>query len=135
MSRVEEVALRLAAIHDELATLPEGPSPERFSLLKERDGLREEASTFAVSADQGRSTQTLRDELNALLKRRAELVESRSGYVIIEGETSLFAPSAWVQLSVNAKKAARVDLFDARISRIEDELAARQEPPADNPGM
>lgn len=43
VSRIEDVALRLAAIQEELLGLPDGPSERRYELLVERDALREQA--------------------------------------------------------------------------------------------
>ena len=127
MSSVEDITSRLAEIHDLLAALPKDAFAERFALAQEQDALRQKAKEFLRSEDSKRSTDRLRSELESLLKRRRLLVESRTGYVIIEGETSLFAPSAWVKLTTDAKKSAGVDVLDVRVSQIRDELARREQ--------
>lgn len=82
MDSLEEITLRLAGIIDDLAALPEGPSPERFRLLKEQDVLRARAAEFAVEVDADRSTDSLQSELAALERQRRVLVNSGGGYVM-----------------------------------------------------
>ena len=126
MSRVEEVALRLAVIHDELTALGDGPSPVRFQLLTEQDSLREEAAGFAEETDSERSTDDLEAELVSLRRRRKEIVRSRSGYVMGKGGDSAGPVSgAWVELSKQSRSAAGLDRMNVRISHIEDVLASR----------
>lgn len=128
MNTVEEVTLRLAAIQDELLSLPKGPSTRRYELLKEQDGLRALASKFAVRADQGRASDDLRSELKALQQRRKSLVDSRAGYVMSKGGDSAGpASAAWIRLSKQSQSASGVDQLSVRISQIEDELAAREQ--------
>lgn len=128
MSRVEEIALRLAAIQDALLALPAGPSRERYDLLTEQDALREEAAEFAVQVDAGRSTADLEAELASLKRRRHEIVDSRRGYVMGKGgDNAGPASAAWVRLSGQSRSAAGLDQMNARISTIEDVLAARGE--------
>ena len=127
MSRVEEVALRLAAIQDKLMALPTESSEDRYHLLKEQDALREEAAEFAVGVDSGRSTEELEAELASLERRRKAIVSSRSGYVMSKGGDSAGpASGAWVGLSGKSHAAAGIDRLNVRISQIEDELAARR---------
>lgn len=126
VSGVEEIALRLAAIQGELAALPEGPSAERYQLLKERDGLRQAASQYAVDLDLKRPTEELEAELTSLKQRRRQLVESRSGYVMGKGGNNQGpASAAWVQLSVSARSASGIDALNVRISHLEDVLSQR----------
>lgn len=128
MSRVEDVALRLAAIQDELTSLPEGPSLDRYDLLKEQDILRAEAGVFGVHVDTERSTKDLVAELESLKQRRKSIVSSRSGYVMGKGGNSAGpASGAWVKLSAESQSASGLDQLNVRISRIEDVLAARRD--------
>lgn len=127
VSRVEDVTLRLAAIQEELLALPDGPSEKRYQLLVERDALREQAAEFAVDVDAERSTAELEAELLSLRRRRREIVESRSGYVMGKGGDSQGpASGAWVKLSGQSRSAAGLDHINVRISRIEDVLASRK---------
>lgn len=126
MSGVEEIALRLAAIHDELAALPEGPSVARHELLKERDGLRRAASQYAADIDLERPTEALKAELASLRQQRRHLIESRSGYVMGKGGNNQGpASAAWVQLSASGRSASGVDRLNVRISHLEDVLSRR----------
>ena len=132
MSRVEDIALRLAAIHDELTALGDGPSAERYQLLTEQDSLRGEASGFAQQTDSERSTGELEAELVSLKRRRKGIVRSRSGYVMGKGgDNAGPASGAWVKLSEQSRSAAGLDQMNARISHIEDVLASRRGGSAD----
>ena len=131
MSSVEDVSLRLAAIHDELAALPDGPSPERYILLKELDLLREEAAGFVANVDTERPTTDLEAELASLRRSRKQILDARKGYVMSKGgDNAGPASGTWVKLSIQSRSAAGVDRLNVRISRIEDVLASRRE---DNP--
>ena len=122
-SGVKEVALQLAAIRGKLLALPDGPSPERYQLLKEQDALRLKASEFAVDADRDKSTEELEAELVSLKHRRKEIVDSRSGYAMGSGGSNQAATSgAWVKLSAQAHAASDLDRLTARISHLQDVL-------------
>lgn len=126
MSGAGEIALRLAAIQEELAALPDGPSADRYQLLKERDGLRLAAAQYAADIDSERPTEELQAELASLKQQRRQLVESRSGYVMSKGGNSQGpASAAWVKLSVSGRSASGVDRLNVRISHLEDVLSQR----------
>ena len=128
MGTTEEIALRLAAIQDELLALPAGPSERRYELLMEQDALRAAASEFAERADEQRSSAELTAELEALRNKRKSLVARRKGYVMSKGGDSAGpASAAWVRLSKQSRAASGVDRLSVRITQIEDELAARRE--------
>ena len=127
MSRVEEVALRLAVIRDELMALGDNPSTERYQLLTEQDSLRAEAGGFAEQSESERPTEHLEAELVALRGRRKGIVRSRSGYVMGKGGNSAGpASGAWVGLSKQSRSAAGLDRINVRISHLEDVLASRR---------
>jgi hypothetical protein len=126
MSSVEEIVLRLAAIIDELAALPEGPSPERFQLLTERYTLREQAREWKMAVDEGRSTESLEAELASLTQRRKSLVKSRGGYITGDSADSAGRVGApMTALRGNRGSVGGVDQLTVRISQIEDTLATR----------
>ena len=127
MVDADEVARRLAAILDELATLPEGPSRERYRLLRERDALRARAAKIELDVDEGRTTESLRAELRSLRKQRAALIDSMGGYVIGEGAHSLGHVGASVT-TLRGRSRARpgIDRLTVRITEIEDVLATRE---------
>lgn len=127
MSSVEDIARRLAAIIDELALLPDGPSPERFHLLQERDTLRDQAAQFALDADAGRSTESLEAEKASLKRRRHSLVNTTGGYVTGDSADSAGrVGAALTTVHGRAASAAGVEQLNLRISRIEDVLATRE---------
>ena len=127
MSELEKLIHRLAAIVDELAALPEGPSSERSRLLTERYALRREAAQFASSPDAHRSTSSLEAELVALKGSRRAVVNSTGGYITGDGADSAGrAGAALSALGGRALSAAGVDRFTVRISQIEDVLATRR---------
>lgn len=126
MSSVEDIARRLAAIMDELALLPGGPSPEQFRLLQERDALRAQAAELAQDADAERSTESLEAELSSLKRRRRSLVNRTGGYVTGHSADSAGrVGAAMPAVGGRANSAAGVDQLNVQISRIEDVLAAR----------
>lgn len=127
MSEVEQTTLRLAAIIDELAALPDGPSPERFRLLTEQDALRAQATQFEVAVDVGRSIESLVAELDALRRQRTALVNSRGGYVTGESADSAGrVGAALTGLHGGAGSEADIGRLTARIAQIEDVLASRR---------
>jgi hypothetical protein len=126
MSSVEDVARRLAAIIDELALLPDGPSPERFHLLQERYALRDEAAQLTLDADAERSTESLETELVSLKGRRRSLVNATGGYVTGgSGDSAGRTGAAFTSIRGQVGSAGGVEQLTVRISRIEDVLAAR----------
>jgi hypothetical protein len=128
MSRdVDRVVRRLAEIVDPVATLPPGPSPERYALLMEQDSLRREAAAFDREPFEGRATHELEFELAALKRLVDGAVASRTGFVTAKGGGSQSpSPGAWVGLSAKALRAAGLDRALARINRIEQEIARRE---------
>lgn len=121
----EALSLRLAQIIDELAALPDGPSPERFRLLTERDALRSRAAEQAMAVDEERSVESLRAELDSLTHRRAELVRSRGGYVTGESADAAGRVGASLTRLGGQTGSGDVDRLTARISHIEDVLASK----------
>lgn len=128
MSRVEELAKRLAEIQAELTELAGKPSPRMFELLTEQDALRAEAGGLAHSVDADRSTSELEAELASLVKLRKSLVDARTGYATGKGGNNAGpASGAWVTLNAQSHAASGVDRLTTRISHIEDVLASRRE--------
>jgi len=126
MDNLEEITLRLAWIIDELAALPEGPSPDRFRLLKEQDALRARAAEAAVEIDADRSTASLESELAALKRQRRVLANSRGGYVMGGGvESAGRVGAAFTALHGREASDSGLGRLNVRISHIEDELASR----------
>lgn len=126
MSSVEDIAHRLAAIIDELALLPDGPSSERFHLLQERYTLRDQAAQFALEADAERSTESLEAELASLKQRRHSLVDETGGYVTGgSGDSAGRAGAAFTAVHGRVVSAGGVEQLTVRISRIEDVLTVR----------
>ena len=126
MSDVEETVKRMAAIVDELAALPDGPSPERFRLLQEQDALRAHSARFAASVDAERTTESLAAELEAVRQQRAALVKSKGGYVTGDSADSAGrVGAALAGLGDRAGSAAPIERLTVRISQIEDVLASR----------
>ena len=124
---VKDVAVRLAAIQDALAALPDGPSGARYQLLKERDELRARAAEFAVNRDSNRLTTELESELDSLKRRREETVRSRTGFVTGKGGSNQGPVSgAWVKLGAQALSGGDLGWVNARISAIEDVLKERR---------
>lgn len=121
----EALSLRLAQIIDELAALPDGPSPERFRLLTERDALRSRAAEQAMAVDEDRSFESLRAELDALVHRRSELVRSRGGYVTGESADAAGRVGASLTRLSGQAGSGELDRLTARISRLEDVLASK----------
>ena len=127
MSRIEDVGRRLAEVVVEMAGLPAGPSPERFALLREQDALRAEARAWEVSADEGRTSESLEAELAELRRRRRDLVGARGGYVMGDGADSAGRiGAALTVMRGRTGSPADVQVLTVRISRIEDVLAARR---------
>jgi hypothetical protein len=126
MSSVEEIMLRLAAIIDELAALPEGFSPERFRLLTERNTLRTKARESKMAIDEGRSTESLEAELASLRQRRKSLVNSTGGYITgASADSAGRVGGSLTALRGKTGSAGGVDQLTVRITQIEDALATR----------
>ena len=122
---------RLAEIHDALVALPDGPSVERFNLLKERDGLRAEAEDFKGNVDETRSDSELKAELASLRRRRKQVIGERTGYVTSKGGNNAGPSSgAWVKLGAKSMAAGGLDHLNVRISHIEQVLASRRNQPS-----
>ena len=125
----EALARRLAEIVDELASLPEGPSPERYRLLTERDSLRARAAEAAIETDEARSIASLEAELASLRRQRRDLVRSRGGYITGDGADSAGRVGVSLTRLGAGAGGSDVDRLTVRISRIEDVLAARNDAP------
>lgn len=126
MSRVEDISHRLAEIHDALAAL-DGPSDNRFILLKERDAVRAEARAFSAGADQKRSNEDLESELDSLKSLRKQVVGSRTGYATSKGGNNAGPSSgAWVKLGGQSRAPGGAERLNVRISHIEDVVASRR---------
>ncbi len=127
MDRVEELAIRPGALHDELTEMAGQPSARLYELLTERDALRAEAAGLTDSIDSERSTPELEAELAALIHLRKSLIDARTGYATGKGGNNAGpASGAWVTLNARSHAASGVDRLTARISKIEDVLAARR---------
>ena len=117
---------RLAEIQDALLHLPCGASPERYSLLVERDNLRRAAASYRRDHDDGRSTRELEAELASLKKRRKDSVSQRTGFATSKGGGNHSpTPGVWLELGTRALAGGELANINARISQIEDVLAKR----------
>ncbi|MGB7859946.1 MAG: hypothetical protein WBM90_05570 [Acidimicrobiia bacterium] len=123
---VDDLVLRLAQVQDALATLPDGPSPERFELLTEQDTLRARARVFQGHRDRDRSLPELEDELASLKSQRKHLISDRTGYATSKGGNNAGpASGAWVALGKSSLSSSGLDRINIRINQIEDELKSR----------
>ena len=123
----DAISHRLAEILDELAALPDGPSPERFELLTERDSFRSRAADLQVPTDEGRSVESLNAELASLKSQRKALVKDRGGY--ITGDSADSAGRVGVSLTRLGSQSAetsQIERLTVRISHIEDVLNAKR---------
>lgn len=126
-SPLDELTSRLSQIHDELAALPCGASPQRYALLTERDALRRAAASYRSGVDDSRSTKELEAELASLKKRRKQSIALRTGFVTSKGGGSHSpSPGAWVKLSSQALAGDDLSRVNARIAQIEDALFKRR---------
>lgn len=127
---LEDILSRLAAVQMELDGLEGGPSPRRFELLIEQDGLRRQAARYAPDWDRGRSTEELKAELKSLRNQRKHLVSGRVGYATSKGGSNQGPSSgAWVKLGQESLAGAGLGRLNRRISEIQDELASRETGP------
>ncbi len=123
---LDELTRRLGQIQDELAALPCGASPQRYTLLTERDALRRAAASYRSGSDEGRSTKDLEAELASLKKRRKQSVSQRIGFATSKGGGSHSPTSgAWVKLGSQALSGGDLTAINARIAHIEDTLLRR----------
>jgi hypothetical protein len=128
LNDLDALVTRMARVRVALDELPEGPSPERYSLLTELDELRRQAETFDQWDLESRSTVELSSELDALTSRREQIVSGRIGFATSTGGGNHSpTPGSWVDLATKARDAAGLDRINARIGRIEDELTKRHD--------
>ena len=121
----DELSLRLAAIVDELAALPDGPSPERYRLLTERDSLRSRAADLKMAVDEARSIESLNAELTSLTRQRTEMLKTRGGYVTGDSADSAGRVGASLTQLGSHRGSSEVERLTVRITRIEDVLTVK----------
>lgn len=120
----DEVSLRLATIIDELAALPEGPSPERYRLLTERDSLRSRAADLTLAVDEARSIESLNAELASLKRQRAAMLKTRGGYVMGGSADNAGRVGASLTKLESHRGSSEIERLNVRITTVEDVLAS-----------
>jgi hypothetical protein len=125
---LDRVTRRLAEIQDALLALPPGPSQDRYRLLSERDSLRADAAVFKSAAIDDKSDDDLEAEARSLRHLRDQITKARTGYATSKGGNNAGATSgAWVDLAAKGLGGEDMGRINARLSQIEDILAARRQ--------
>ncbi|MEA2000372.1 MAG: hypothetical protein U9N84_00575 [Actinomycetota bacterium] len=128
MEANNDIAARLAAVHDAIHALPDDAFAEKYQLLKEQDKLREEASQYAVDLDVQRSDTDLLSELSGLRSQLRQLEKQKIDLVTQAGSggrSGEMGNLGGVSLNAQMMEASGANRVQARIGVIKGILTDR----------
>jgi hypothetical protein len=129
MDTTNDIATRLAVVHDAIRELPDDAFAEKYELLKEQDKLREEAAQYAVDLDAQRSDVDLLAELSGLRSQLKQLEKQKIDLVTQAGGgapgTGNMGNLGGVALNAQMMEASGANRLQARIGLIKGILMDR----------